>query len=106
MKYESHITIEPVFEERLERAKEIGRRHQFKVASLLMQKWKDGEMMPSANDTFMTGHSSAFAMLRIRMMLAVKALRQDGFKVLRYKIERIVLDSRNGDALGLLEEAE
>lgn len=36
--YESHITIEPVFDDKLELASNIAIKYKFKVASLLMQK--------------------------------------------------------------------
>lgn len=76
--HESHVTIEPVFDERLERLKQLCNEHGFRVTDLLMQK--------------------RTAALESRMFAFVAALRDEGFKVWRYKIEDVVLDSKVDDS--------
>lgn len=100
--YESHVTIEPVFGERLEQFKSICSDYRFRVAKLLLQKRENETATRSMNDSFCTGHSSTQEDLTQRMMLLCKALIASGFKVWRYKIEAVVLDSRTKDVLGLL----
>lgn len=102
--YESHITIEPVFDGRRELARQAVAPFNFRLADLLMQKARQEAAVPSTLDTFMTGHAVVYAYLEERTIGAVKALQHNGFKVYRYKIEDCVLDSRKDDALGLLSE--
>lgn len=102
--HECHITIEPVFGERLEVAKNIAENFGFKIASLLMVKG-DGTTEPSRNDTFMTSHSPIYETLETFMRLCVNSMLANGFNVLRYKIELIMLDSKfQNDPLKLLEK--
>ncbi len=56
MYYESHVTIEPVFDDRLEEATQIAINHKFRIANLLMQKRESDLPERSKHDTFMTGH--------------------------------------------------
>lgn len=100
--YESHITIEPVFDNKLELASSIALKYNFKVASLLMQKRKEDSPERSKNDTFMTGHDSCYTTIKDRMKNLIVELRANGFVVWRYKIEDVKLDSRFDDSLNLL----
>jgi hypothetical protein len=95
--YEAHVTIEPVFEERLEAFKEICASANFKVAKLLMQKKPNEAPETSKKDSFCTGHDKDGQTLMRRMEHVVKYLREAKFEVLRYKIEAVVFDSRSGD---------
>lgn len=105
--YECHVTIEPVFDRHLEHAKSIAGVWQFRVAELLMQKRRDDKPVRSANDTFMTSHHQEYAKLRERMIGLCNALREQGFKVWRYKIEYIMLDSKTDpDELNLLDKSQ
>ncbi len=100
--HECHITIEPVFGQRLAQAKRIADAWGFKVASLLMVK-EDGTTEPSRNDTFMTSHSPFYETIETRMGCCVEDLQALGLTVLRYKIELILLDSKyQSDPLNLL----
>ena len=101
--FECHITIEPVFEERLEKAVEIGKAQGFSVADLLMQRRKEDTPERSKFDTFMTGRDKNRATLAMRMIATIFALKRDGFKVFRYKIEDTLLDSKGKDVLNILE---
>jgi len=94
--YECHITIEPVLDhDRLQLVKDIAEVHSFKVAELLMVK-KEG-LEPSRHDTFMTAHCQTFEHLVGRMRGCVRHLKESGYKVWRYKIENIVIDSKYQD---------
>ena len=127
--FESHVTIEPVFEyddiecnncglcliERdhaksncpgptsdIDKVKQISREYGFKVADLLMQKRAEDSAERSRHDTFTTGRSKSYEDIHTRMVGLIKALQKAGFKVWRYKIEDTVLDSKMGDLLRLL----
>lgn len=100
--YEAHVTIDPIFSAvKLEKAHNIASRFGFKVASLLMQ--KNGQIIPSSFDAFMTAHSKNLEDIKSKIMGLVTDLQRAGFVVRRYKIEDIVLDSRIADELSLLE---
>jgi hypothetical protein len=101
--YEAHITIEPVFDERLDLAKRLSAPYKFRVADLLMKKRESDTEERSANDTFMTGHGKIYLDLSLRMIQLIRQLQGHGFKVWRYKIEDTIIDSRHDDALGLLD---
>ena len=100
--YESHVTIEPVFDDRLEIAKEAAAFYQFKVADLLMKKRTVDTEKRSSKDTFMTSHSKTYSDIEYRTRMLVLDLKAKGLQVWRYKIEDTVLDSRIQDELGLL----
>lgn len=100
---ECHITIEPVFNERLEQASQIALDHKFKIANLLMQKREHDQPERSKHDTFMTSHSQDLDDMKIRMINLIDHLKQYGFKVWRYKIEDVIIDSKIIDELELLK---
>jgi hypothetical protein len=101
--YESHITIEPVFDDHdLKFIRAFAATHSFKLADLLMRKRDADTEERSSKDTFMTGHSKDLGDIKQRTRAIVKGLQSSGFKVWRYKIEDIVLDSRIEDEFGLL----
>lgn len=101
--FEAHVTIEPVFDDRLIEAKKIAETNGFKIAHLLMKKREVDTEERSSRDTFMTTHSKKLDDIVSRTSTVVQELRAAGFKVWRYKIEDIVLDSKCGDDLNLLE---
>jgi NTP pyrophosphatase (non-canonical NTP hydrolase) len=96
--YEAHVTVEPVFEERLEEFKIICHDYKFRVANLLMQKRKSDTEERSKNDSFCTGRGISDTDMEKRMMKLVNRLEKEGFKVWRYKIESTLLDSRYDDS--------
>lgn len=100
--YESHITIEPVFDMRLTHAAALAETHMFRIADLLMQKRKEDTAERSQFDTFMTGRHRSYAVLLQRMESLIEDLLKQGYVVWRYKIEATVIDSKHGDALNLL----
>lgn len=100
--YECHVTVEPLFDESLDRFQEICESEGFHVAKLLMQKRSEATPVRSDKDSFCTGHSQNYDDILERMVRLIGKLRADGTTVWRYKIEDCVLDSRKEDVLGLL----
>lgn len=101
--FESHITIEPVFDERRDEAASIAKLYGFKLAELLMKKRKQDTEERSSKDTFMTSHSKDAYDIISSMRGCINHLRNRNFKVWRYKIEAIMMDSRIEDEMNLLE---
>lgn len=99
---EAHVTIEPIFDEQLTKASELAIKHGFKIANLLMKKRSEDTEERSQYDTFMTGHSRSFLDLQNRLRALITELKQERFKIWRYKIEDTVMDSRMNDELGLI----
>jgi len=95
--YEAHVTVEPIFEDRLETFKIICHDYKFHVANLLMQKRKEDTEERSKNDSFCTGRGISYTDTKTRMLALVKRLKKEGFTVWRYKIESTLLDSRYDD---------
>lgn len=94
MYYESHITIEPVFDKDLEEVKKIAEKHTFRVADLFMLKRPNDTPERSKYDTFMSAKNDDYSVLFGCMHDAIKELKLNGFKVWRYKIEHIKIDVR------------
>ncbi len=94
MRYECHVTIEYVEAGTTEHQSlcDIAKAHGFRVAKLYKSKGVESDL-----DTFMTGHSDNFGYLRGSMQDLIFDLERFCFNVNRYKIEEILLDSRNGD---------
>lgn len=90
--YESHITIEPVFDERLELFSLLCSKHRFKPAKLLFQKREHDTPERSTKDSFCTGHGKDYDGLKQRMELLVKDLKENNFKIWRQKIESVLYD--------------
>lgn len=100
--FETHVTIEPIFDERLSEAAEIAKKHGFKIANLLMKKREEDTEERSKYDTFMTGHGRNIFSVTNKVRSLVTELKEKSFKVWRYKIEDTVMDSRINDELGIL----
>lgn len=97
--HESHVTIEPVFDDRRrDRLLALCEEHGFRVAKLLMQKRAEDTPERSRHDTFCSSMSVDPPVLERRMFDLVAALQAEGFKVWRYKIEDVVLDSKVDDS--------
>ena len=97
MKYECHITIDPLPSEALVYLEYMAKRYGFKVARLLMDKG-----VPNDSDQFMTWHDNHYASMVERMGGLCRWLKENGCVIRRYKIEEILLDSRVGDTEQLL----
>lgn len=93
--FESHITIEPVFAERLELFKMLCEEHGFRAADLLMQKDREDKPERSNKDTFCTGRGRDFDELKARMHRLVANLEDHDYKVWREKIEAVIYDKRS-----------
>ncbi len=90
--YESHVTIDPVIDAYKRQLTELAEAFKFKVADLLMS--KEGHLVASDHDMFMTGHSHDYELLNRNMIALVLALAEQGYKVRRYKMEAVIFDSR------------
>jgi hypothetical protein len=100
--YECHITIEPVFDERLREFKRIAGREYFRVANLLMKRSNEDPEQPSQIDSFCTARSNDWDTIVARMLRVIEHLKENNFKVLRYKIEDTLIDSRINDEYGVI----
>lgn len=90
--FESHITIEPVFDSNLVVFEAIAATEGFRVAKLLMQKERTSTPERSDKDSFCTGHSGDYDDLDTRMCRLITRLIERGFKIYRWKIEAVMLD--------------
>jgi hypothetical protein len=95
--YECHITIEPVFDHKLEEFKELCTLHRFKAANLLMQKRKEDKPERSSKDTFCTAKSKEYQSLFCDMETMTHVLYQCGFTIWRRKIEAVLYDEKFKD---------
>lgn len=96
--YECHVTIEPVFEDRLEHLKLIASGYGFRVADLLMKRRKEDTEARSSKDSFCTARNLDFEVLRNNMSLFVQRLKVENFQVWRQKIEAVLIDERTKPA--------
>lgn len=98
MYYESHITIEPIFDSLLENVTELAKDYGFKMAKLLMQKSINDTPEISKKDTFMTAHEKATPEglydIEKRTKQLVEKLQSCNIIVYRYKIEHVIIDIR------------
>lgn len=92
--FESHITIEPVFDGHLLEVKDIVECYGFKVADLLMKKREKDTETRSKYDTFCTTRSKSYQQIENNTLACVDRLTNRGFKVWRYKIENTLIDVR------------
>ena len=104
--YECHITIEPVFDDRLDKLTEIVKEFGFKPANLLMQKRKEDTPERSKYDTFCTGHGKIYVELANRMLDCIEELKKHEYKVWRYKIEDTICDSKHEDIFGAISRKD
>ena len=100
--FECHITLDPVFEDKLETLKELCLPFGYKVASLLMKKREQDAPTMSMYDTFTTGHKMKYEDAEASVKAIVPLLLKHGYNVRRYKIEDVIIDSRNEDLFKLL----
>lgn len=96
--FEAHVTIEPVYDERLARFTELCRERKFHVATLVMQKRKEDTPDRSKFDSFCTGHGNDGEELKARMFSLLDELKKESYQIWRYKIEVVPLDSRYDDS--------
>jgi epoxyqueuosine reductase QueG len=101
--YEAHVTVDPMFDKpKLKKKFEtVCAIWKFKPAKLYMR--KDGREQANRNDAFATGHSNGYEDMQSRLRGLCGELKFVGIKIRRYKIERIELDSREGDVWGILK---
>lgn len=92
MYYESHITVEPVFDQRLDDFSTLCAQYGFRPAKLMMKKRAEDTPERSPYDSFCTGRGKEGEDLTARMLALVACLKENGFAVWRYKIEHVILD--------------
>jgi hypothetical protein len=90
--FECHVTVEPVFDDRLDDLKRLAKPSRFKVADLLMRKRLADAPERSQFDTFLTGRGTDYADLQSRMESVINDCRANGYEVWRWKIENTLLD--------------
>jgi len=100
--FECHITLDPVFDEKLMKLQELCKNFKFKVAKLLYRKRQDEDCVISTDDSFCTGHASSLEDITQRMLALIVTLKENGYKIIRYKIENIIIDSRMKDVYNKL----
>ncbi len=88
--FECHITVEPVFGDRLQILRERSDRFSFRVADLVMVKNQERSSM----DSFCIGHGTDYDEIHHRGYQLIDSLKACGFKIYRIKIEEIVTDVR------------
>ena len=99
--FECHITVDPILGDRIDdytRLEFICNLNRFKIAKLYMT--KTGQV--NDKDSFMTGHGDNYQELLVRMYKLIGDLLLAGYKIRRYKIEQILLDSRVNDIYNLI----
>lgn len=92
--YESHITIEPVFDKDIEIVDKIVRDYGFRLANLLMKKRSEDTIERSQYDTFTTARGSDYHKLYDKMNQCSEAIIKAGYHVWRKKIEAVLFDER------------
>lgn len=95
--FEAHVTIEPVFDERLEEFKRVARAYGFVVADLFIQKKRLDTPERSNKDTFCTGRSKNLESILSDTKCLVADLKELNLEVWRWKIEDILVDVRLKD---------
>ncbi len=101
--YECHITVDPVFKDKLDILIAQAGNQYFRVADLVMLK-EDGSSKVSTKDAFLTGRHEDFNILYERMHELIRCLKWWGFTIRRYKIEKTILDSKYFDICKLIEK--
>lgn len=93
--FESHITIEPIFDEAaLKQATAIAKKYGFRMAELLMQRARAGTPVRSNKDSFMTARDTDESALMERMVECAEDFKRHNYDVYRMKIEAVVFDER------------
>lgn len=101
--YESHVTVEPIFEDRLIEFKNICLEYKFRVAKLLLQNRANSTPIRSNSDAFCTSHDLNQTELCNRMLNLCLHLKSSNYKVWRYKIEAVIIDSRTKDLFKIID---
>lgn len=93
--YEVHVTIEPVEQERYTLFKSLSSKQKFWCSEWMLKK-------EEGFNFFATTRGKDYTETYNRMVKLIIDLIQNGFKVMRYKIEDTVLDSKIDDKLNLI----
>lgn len=112
--YEIHVTIEFPGEEHIETLREFCKPYEFHMGDLLLMKNEDEkshkDLFFTAREELPTGGTivtqeahkyTKYTRAKIRTELFCRALKIMGYKVIRYKIEETLIDSKYNDALNI-----
>jgi hypothetical protein len=94
--YEVHINIPLTVGDRRSQLNELAREHRFKLSDM------DGHDHGDKLETILTTHGQDYNSTAERTKAMCVVLAGLGFVLIRYKIERAVLDSRINDIWGLI----
>jgi hypothetical protein len=97
--YETHITIEPVFDGELDRLRQACTPYAFRTSEFLLEKRPVDTPDRSRYDAFCNGRSHAASELERRTLACRAALEAAGFRVWRHKLEATLIDSRYDGAI-------
>ena len=92
--FECHVTIEPVYDQRLEDLRAYALEFGFRVADLQMRKRLADSPERSQFDTFCTRRDGDYGRMVKMMHAFITFIIEHGYKVWRYKIENTLLDVR------------
>lgn len=96
--YECHVTTEYLGEDVREIYERMAKTFGFKMGNLYMKKDEKSEL-----DSFFTSHHGEFSVIKRDMVDFIMSLKGLQIRVIRYKIEEILLDSKyQNDPLGIL----
>lgn len=96
--YEAHVNVEPILDkDSLNAFKFLCIENSFKPAKFLYVKKEITEAQDA--DFFCTGRDKEYQRLENSMVNLLRDLKYNGYQVKRYKIEKVVLDSRLEDRL-------
>ncbi len=94
IEYECHVTVEPVFGVQLAHLVALASAHGFKVANLIMKRGKWSLGRRSRKDAFMSAKKDDIDELNAMGESLVRALERNGYEMIRYKIEAVIVDRR------------
>jgi len=86
--FEAHITIEPIPQEKVSALKALCKRYEFRLADFILL---HGDKEPKA---FCTTRDRLWSTINKKVHEFKTTLGQEGYKVLRYKIENTLVDVR------------
>lgn len=96
--YETHVTIDStdLTEDRVEELFSIAKEVDFRVSKFIMLK------SPDAPDAFISGRAEDYMEAVVALRKVIFILQKNFFKIKRYKIEDVIIDSNKDDYFKLL----
>jgi hypothetical protein len=97
--YEAHVTIDPVDDKHRSIIQTLAKPYGFRMAKLLMRKPASTDVAEHRDDAFLTARNTKWGQIASQTSGLVKALKEAGYGVRRYKIEDTLIDSKISDDL-------